>query len=141
MSSSKFENLVKWESVRRKSFKNPAGVDVLPEADSLAKNGFFYYNVKKEIQCFCCGIQIPVHLEENYPEYIFTQHLSERCPFIYKLPVGNISLENEQQLHQHQQQTASPYLDSSFKFRPLQGTWKGFRTVEVRPRAVPERHG
>ena len=127
----RYKDLLKWESVRRNSFKKWKGVALPPEVNRLARNGFFYYNVKDEIQCFCCGLQLTCSGDE-YPEAVHRK-LSRHCPFTNELPVGNVSLafENKKLL--------VPHITEPFDFVPLRGASKSSRTVEIRPKAVTDR--
>jgi hypothetical protein len=96
--------------------------------ENLAKSGFYYFNQGDSCQCIYCLIIISDWTETDIPK-VEHRKWSPACPFILKLPVGNIPSKNT-----GVDETRTPDL-SSFT-APIS---KGLSSPVICPNAVSER--
>jgi hypothetical protein len=115
---------LKSEAVRLSTFRFWSSQIVQPA--ELAKAGFFYFNDQDKVQCaFCLGI-VGQWEQSDIPMQEHRMHCP-RCPFVGNLPVGNIPIGSEQ-----------TNLNDLAEFNGAEDL-NAVRSVEMRPRAEPER--
>lgn len=54
----------------------------------LAENGFFFLRVKDKCACIFCGVIIQDWLKKGY---VTEEHAKYNCPFVKRMPVGNVN--------------------------------------------------
>nr|CAD7426842.1 unnamed protein product [Timema monikensis] len=80
---------LKMESERRKTFRRWPVPFMDP--DKLAEAGFYYLNKDDAVRCVFCGVNIG-RWEEGDDAMKDHQRWGPQCPFIRKIPVGNVPL-------------------------------------------------
>jgi len=98
----------KFECNRLNSFHSWPVTFISPA--SLSKNGFLYTNVTDVCMCVFCHIQIGNWEESDVVEL---EHVrwSPACPYICGLPVGNVTIEDVQNVSMEGNDTVQRYIN------------------------------